>query len=53
MLLGRGQAFGLAAGGEIGVARALTLFRADLVRSMKLLGCASLADLNESALQRR
>ena len=53
VLLGRGHAYGLAAGGEKGVARALTLFRADLVRTMKLLGCASLADLNESVLQRR
>src|SRR6185312_9468104 len=53
VLLGRGTAYGLAAGGEKGVTRALTLFRADLVRTMKLLGCASLADLNESVLQRR
>ena len=53
VLLGRGHAYGLAAGGEKGVTRALTLFRADLVRTMKLLGCASVADLNESVLQRR
>ena len=41
VLLGRGTAYGLAAGGEKGVDRALAIFHADLVRTMKLLGCAS------------
>ena len=53
VLLGRGTAYGLAAGGEAGVDRALAIFHADLVRTMKLLGCASVAELDESALQRR
>ncbi len=53
VLIGRGYAYGLAAGGERGVDRALTILRADLVRTMKLLGCPSLAELNESYLQRR
>ena len=53
VMLGRGHAYGLAAGGEKGVARALSIFRTDLVRTMKLLGCASVAALNQSVLQRR
>jgi isopentenyl diphosphate isomerase/L-lactate dehydrogenase-like FMN-dependent dehydrogenase len=35
------------------VSRALAILKADLVRTMKLLGCASLAELDESYLQRR
>ena len=53
VLLGRGHAYGLAAGGEKGVTRALSIFHSDLVRTMKLLGRASVAELDESALQRR
>ena len=53
VLLGRGTAYGLAAGGEAGVDRALAIFHADLVRTMKLLGCASVAQLNADYLQRR
>lgn len=53
VLIGRAYAYGLAAGGRAGVERALTILKADLVRTMKLLGCASLADLDERCLQRR
>ena len=53
VLLGRGHAYGLAAGGEKGVSRALAIFHADLTRTMKLLGCASLGELDETFLQRR
>ena len=53
VLIGRGHAYGLAAGGEKGVTRALSIFHTDLVRTMKLLGCASVAALDESFLQRR
>jgi L-lactate dehydrogenase (cytochrome) len=52
VLLGRGYAYGLAAGGEAGVDRALRIFHADLVRTMKLLGCASLAELDARILQK-
>ena len=41
---------GLAAAGEAGVSRALAILRADLERTMKLLGCISLADLDASYL---
>ena len=40
---------GRAAGGP-GVGRAIEILRADVVRTMKLLGCASIADLDESYL---
>jgi isopentenyl diphosphate isomerase/L-lactate dehydrogenase-like FMN-dependent dehydrogenase len=48
VLCGRAYAYGLAAGGEAGVTRALDILRSDLERCLKLLGCASVDDLNES-----
>jgi L-lactate dehydrogenase (cytochrome) len=51
VLLGRGYAYGLAAGGEAGAMRAADIFRADLIRVMKLLGCASLRELSPAYLQ--
>ena len=53
VLLGRGYAYGMAAAGEAGIDRALEIFHADLVRTMKLLGCRSVADLNASYIQKR
>ena len=46
VLVGRAYAYGLGAAGEAGVARALQILRADLERTLKLLGCASIAALN-------
>jgi isopentenyl diphosphate isomerase/L-lactate dehydrogenase-like FMN-dependent dehydrogenase len=48
VLIGRAYAYGLGAAGEAGVRRALEILRADLVRTLKLLGCASIADLDRS-----
>jgi L-lactate dehydrogenase (cytochrome) len=48
VLIGRAYAYGVAAGGGPGVARAIEILRADVVRTLKLLGCASTADLNRS-----
>jgi len=48
VLCGRAYAYGLAAAGEAGVHRAIEILRADLERTMRLLGCASVADLNRS-----
>ena len=53
VLLGRGYAYGMAAAGEAGIDRALEIFHADLVRTMKLLGCNSVADLNATYIQKR
>ena len=48
VLVGRAYAYGLAAGGEAGVRRAIQILRADVIRAMKLLGCESIAQLNGS-----
>src|SRR5881398_3024128 len=46
VLVGRAYAYGLGAAGGAGVCRAIEILRADLVRTLKLLGCASVAELN-------
>ena len=48
VLVGRAYAWGLGAAGGPGVARAIEILRADIIRTMKLLGCASIADLDRS-----
>jgi len=48
VLIGRAYAYGLAAGGQAGVTRALNILRADVIRTMKLLGCAAIKDLDGS-----
>jgi L-lactate dehydrogenase (cytochrome) len=51
VLIGRAYAYGLAAAGDAGVTRALEILRADLERTLKLLGCASIAALDRSYVQ--
>jgi L-lactate dehydrogenase (cytochrome) len=48
VLAGRAYAYGLGAAGGAGVARAIEVLRTDLIRTLKLLGCASTAKLDES-----
>jgi isopentenyl diphosphate isomerase/L-lactate dehydrogenase-like FMN-dependent dehydrogenase len=48
VLCGRAYAYGLAAAGEAGVNRAIAILRADLDRTLRLLGCASVAELDRS-----
>jgi L-lactate dehydrogenase (cytochrome) len=48
VLIGRAYAWGLGAAGGPGVARAIEILRTDLVRTMRLLGCSAVADLNSS-----
>lgn len=50
VLIGRAYAYGLGAAGGPGVARAIDILRADLHRTMKLLGCTSVGDLDRSFL---
>jgi isopentenyl diphosphate isomerase/L-lactate dehydrogenase-like FMN-dependent dehydrogenase len=50
VMVGRAYAYGLGAAGGAGVARAIEILRTDLVRTLKLLGCASVAELNRSYL---
>jgi isopentenyl diphosphate isomerase/L-lactate dehydrogenase-like FMN-dependent dehydrogenase len=51
VLCGRAYAYGLAVAGEAGVARALEILRTDLERTLKLLGCPSIAALNPSYVE--
>jgi L-lactate dehydrogenase (cytochrome) len=48
VLCGRAYAYGLAAAGEAGVNRAIEILRTDLDRTLRLLGCASVSDLDRS-----
>jgi isopentenyl diphosphate isomerase/L-lactate dehydrogenase-like FMN-dependent dehydrogenase len=48
VLVGRAYGYGLAAAGEAGVLRAIEILRNDVVRTLKLLGCPSVAELNRS-----
>jgi L-lactate dehydrogenase (cytochrome) len=48
VLVGRAYAYGLGAAGGAGVTRAIDILRTDLIRTMKLLGCASVAELDRS-----
>lgn len=51
VLIGRAYAYGLAAAGHPGVVRALTILRDDVERTLRLLGCASVAELNSSLVE--
>jgi isopentenyl diphosphate isomerase/L-lactate dehydrogenase-like FMN-dependent dehydrogenase len=48
VLVGRAYAYGLGAGGEAGVARAIQILRNDVIRTLKLLGCDAVAKLDRS-----
>jgi L-lactate dehydrogenase (cytochrome) len=48
VMTGRAYAYGLGAAGGAGVARAIDILRSDLLRTLKLLGCASVSELDES-----
>src|SRR5213593_2074723 len=48
VLIGRVYAYGLGAAGAAGVARAIEILRSGMVRTMKLLVCSSVRDLDRS-----
>jgi isopentenyl diphosphate isomerase/L-lactate dehydrogenase-like FMN-dependent dehydrogenase len=48
VLIGRAYGWALGAAGGPGVARAIAILKADLVRTMRLLGCASITELDGS-----
>src|SRR5204862_7310301 len=48
VLVGRAYAYGLGAAGFAGVSRALEVLRDDVERTLKLLGCESVAELERS-----
>ncbi len=53
VLVGRAYAYGLAAAGEAGVTRALEILRADMERTLQLLGCPATAKLDPSFVDAR
>ena len=48
VLIGRAYAYGLAAAGPAGVARAIEILRTEIERTLKLLGCSSMSALDRS-----
>jgi L-lactate dehydrogenase (cytochrome) len=50
VLIGRAYAYGLGAAGTAGVRRALEILRADVERTLQLLGCSAVAKLDQSYL---
>jgi L-lactate dehydrogenase (cytochrome) len=48
VMTGRAYAYGLGAAGGPGVSRAIEILHADLMRTLKLLGCPSIADLDRT-----
>jgi L-lactate dehydrogenase (cytochrome) len=51
VLIGRAYLYPLAAAGEAGVDRMLQIFRTDMTRTMSLMGCHSVSELDRSWLQ--
>ncbi|HTW57334.1 MAG TPA: alpha-hydroxy acid oxidase [Terriglobales bacterium] len=51
VLIGRAYAFGLGAAGYAGVARALDILRADIERTIRLLGCPAMSALDRSYVE--
>ena len=51
VLIGRAYAYGLGAAGGPGVAKAISILRSGIVRTLKLLGCPSIAELNRSYIE--
>ena len=52
-MIGRAYLYGLAAGGEAGVERAVTILRTEITRTMQLLGCADIKHLNGNFVRQR
>ena len=51
VLIGRAYAWGLGAAGGPGVARAIEILRADIDRTMRLLGCSSVSELSREFVE--
>lgn len=48
VLIGRAYAYGLGAGGGAGVSRAIDILRTDIIRTLRLLACPSMSELDAS-----
>jgi isopentenyl diphosphate isomerase/L-lactate dehydrogenase-like FMN-dependent dehydrogenase len=53
VLIGRAYAYGLAAAGEAGIARAIEILRTDCDRTLRLLGCPAVSALDSSFIEMR
>ena len=53
VLIGRAYLYGLMAGGEQGVSRAIELLAKEIEVNMQLMGAASIKDLNPKLIRRR
>ena len=53
VLVGRAYAYGMAAAGEAGIDRAIEILRADLSRTLKLLGCPAMTALDKSYIMKK
>jgi isopentenyl diphosphate isomerase/L-lactate dehydrogenase-like FMN-dependent dehydrogenase len=51
VMIGRAWAYGLAAAGEPGVEAILSMLRVDMDRTLRLLGCQSVTDLDRSFIR--
>ena len=51
-MIGRAYLYGLGAGGQAGVERALSLLKSEVERSMKLLGCTKIENLSAKHLRK-
>jgi isopentenyl diphosphate isomerase/L-lactate dehydrogenase-like FMN-dependent dehydrogenase len=51
VLIGRAYGYGLAAAGQTGVARAIAILKADIERTLVLLGCDAVGKLDRSYIQ--
>ncbi len=51
VMIGRPYLYGLATCGEAGVARVLEILRTEMVRTMRLMGCPSISDLDRSWIE--
>ncbi len=49
-MIGRPYLYGLCAGGEAGVDRVLQIFREELIRDMKLVGCRDLSQIDRNTI---
>lgn len=52
VLVGRMPVWGLAVGGSTGVSHVLEILRTEMIRTMQLMGCPSVASLDETWVQR-
>lgn len=52
VLIGRAYAYGLGAAGQAGVARALEILKVDVDRTIRLLGCPSVKQLDATYLNK-